>query len=235
MSQSTYTTNLKELIPKVEAFAKDWMNRNDHTHNYSHVHRVALRALTIAREEMKLNPSITYNEDLVYLAALLHDVTDRKYLKGGNPTLRVDPTFTPKPLREHLQETVGLKEEELLEAIEQIANNVSYTTEVKKPEQIAAVLKKYPELAVVQDADRIDSVGGIGIARVFAFGSIVELRDGTVGRSIESCMEHFDEKLLRLNNYAKTATGKKMLDEAVRRMQVFQDWFKEELATEKVF
>jgi uncharacterized protein len=233
MSPSSYP-NIKKLVPSVEKFAQEWMDRNDGTHDYSHVHRVALRALTIAREESKIDPTVSYDEDLIYVAALLHDITDRKYVKGGMPSLLKNHSFTPKTLKEHLIDTLGIEDEELLEAIDQIANNVSWSTENSKPDQIAAALKRYPELAVVQDADRIDSVGGIGIARVFAFGNVVETKDG-LGRPLVDTLDHFDEKLFHLENYAKTQTGKKMLKEATRRMHVFKEWFDEELAVEKVF
>lgn len=85
------------------------------------------------------------------------------------------------------------------------------------------VLKVYPELAVVQDADRLDAIGAVGIARCFAFGSAKKPE-----RGLEGCVDHFEDKLARLEGMMKTEMGKEMARERTRRIKEFERWWRDE-------
>ena len=82
--------------------------------------------------------------------------------------------------------------------VQLIAKNVSFSNEIKGPRMMKAVLDQHPELAVVQDADRLDAIGAIGIGRTFTFGGAKQSN-----RSMEGTLGHFTEKLERLENMMK--------------------------------
>ncbi len=78
-------------------------------------------------------------------------------------------------------------------------------------------------VAIVQDADRLDAIGAVGIARTFAFG-------GAKDRPMEDTIQHFDDKLLRLESMMKTETGKVLARERTEKLQRFKEWWGEETA-----
>jgi uncharacterized protein len=76
-------------------------------------------------------------------------------------------------------------------------------------------------VAIIQDADRLDALGAVGIGRVFAFG-------GAKGRSMDDSIEHFDDKLFKLESMMKTETGRNLARERTERMRRFTGWWLEE-------
>jgi uncharacterized protein len=82
-----------------------------------------------------------------------------------------------------------------------IAKNVSYSTEMKNPRLARAILTQHPELAVVQDSDRLDALGAIGIGRAFTFGG-AKRPNG----SMQQTIAHFGEKLQKLEGLMKVIT-----------------------------
>src|ERR1700753_1747704 len=76
-----------ELIIKVEAFVKDYMQQFDASHDFSHIQRVVRLAMHIAHSELERNPNLTLDLQLVHLAALLHDVNDRKYKTASSESV----------------------------------------------------------------------------------------------------------------------------------------------------
>jgi uncharacterized protein len=77
------------------------------------------------------------------------------------------------------------------------------------------------KVAMVQDADRLDATGSIGIGRAFAFGS-------TKDRAMSDTIKHFDDKMLKLEAMMKTETGKKLAIERTERVRKFKEWWLEE-------
>jgi uncharacterized protein len=200
-----------DLIAKVESFAKEFMSQFDGSHDFKHVQRVARLALHIAKSEMERNPGLTFNLELVHIAALMHDVNDRKYWTDGSESISAHLTRLGSDL-------------ELANAVEEIVSHVSFSKERDNPSSVTLVLQRHPELGILQDADRIDAVGAIGIGRLFTFG-------GAKGRDLDLSMKHLDARLLRSGDFMKTQTGECMIKERLARLEVFKDWWAGELDT----
>lgn len=198
-----------ELIAKVTTFVEAYMSNYDGSHDFHHIRRV----LALAKRIQATLPST--NADIVTLSALLHDVGDKKYLKPGEDSSRlVHDTLV----------SFGA-DSQLAEKVQAICLGVSYSSEIKDPGHVVALIKEHPELAVVQDADRLDAIGAVGVGRAFAFG-------GAKGRTLGNTMDHFDEKLVHLESMMKTEEGKKLARERTERIKTFQSWWKDEAEVE---
>jgi uncharacterized protein len=208
-----------EVINKIETFTEAYFQdpRFDASHDFAHVRRVLSNALQILRQEQldrerhNLPP---LNALSVILAAFLHDVEDKKY----TDTSAIN---NERPVRRAVKDT-GLSET-YAQQIQVLVENVSYSSEVKCPEGVRKLIESMPELAVVQDADRLDAIGAVGIARCFTFG-------GAKGaRSLQSSVDHFNEKLLKLEGMMKTPTGREMARKRSSRIREFMSWWIEEV------
>ncbi|KAF4993398.1 hypothetical protein FDECE_13412 [Fusarium decemcellulare] len=195
------------LVTKVTSYVEQYMSNYDASHDFNHIQRVLRLSLHI----QSLTPST--RRPLVTLAALLHDVGDKKYLRPGEDPSRLVSTllvsFGASPA--------------LADTVQAICLGVSYSSEVKDPERTRALVETYPELAVVQDADRLDAIGAVGIARTFAFG-------GAKGRTLENTMEHFDDKLLLLEGMMKTEEGRRLAKQRTERLRLLKQWWQDETA-----
>jgi uncharacterized protein len=185
-------------------------------HDWHHTYRVWQAARHIAREEQGADGFV------VELAALLHDIADSKF-HGG------DEEIGPRRARAFLQ-SIGL-EEGVIAQVEYIIAHLSF----KGGHGTAALT---PELAIVQDADRLDAIGAIGIARTFNYGGFKNrpLYDPAIppqpGMSKEEyknsqapTINHFYEKLLLLKDRMNTATGKRLAERRHRFMEQFLEAF----------
>lgn len=196
------------LISKVTAYVEEYMSHYDGSHDFNHIQRV----LNLSRQIQATTPNT--NLDIVTLAALMHDVGDKKYLKPGEDSSRL----IADTLVSYGASSI------LAEKVQTICLGVSYSSEIKDPARVIALIKEHPELAVVQDADRLDAIGAVGIGRTFAFG-------GAKGRTLGDTLEHFDDKLLRLEGMMKTEAGKKLARVRTERIQIMQTWWKDETGT----
>lgn len=199
------------LIAKVTDYVRDYMSHYDGSHDFQHIQRVVHLAHTIQAS----SPTATTSPQVVTLAALLHDVGDRKYLKPGEDASRLVATVLV---------SLGASQA-LAEKVQAICLGVSYSSEAKDPARVLALIEEHPELAVVQDADRLDAIGAVGIGRTFAFG-------GARGRSLEDTIEHFGDKLVKLEGMMKTEAGRRMARERTERLLQMQEWWR--LETEGV-
>ncbi|KAL9068039.1 MAG: hypothetical protein Q9161_006484 [Pseudevernia consocians] len=100
--------------------------------------------------------------------------------------------------------------------------SISYTTETQHPDIHRSALRRFPELAVVQDADRLDALGAVGIGRAFAYG-------GATGRGLGDTLAHVEEKLEKLEGMMKTGEGKRMARVRSERVGMFKGWLGEEM------
>jgi uncharacterized protein len=196
----------KPLFASINTFVHQYMYNYDNSHDYQHILRVLSNTNRIFQSEQLSNPQTTYDTTALFLAALLHDVGDHKYAKPGED---IENQIATTLLQHGASEV-------LAEKVQTIVKHVSYTHEVKNPTAVASVLSRYPELGIVQDADRIDAIGAVGIARCFSFGA-AKMPDQPMGRAVD----HFEEKLYKLRDMMKTTSGRYM---AQRRHEIMEEF-----------
>lgn len=200
------------LLASVVQFVQQYMSQNDASHNFEHIQRVVGLAKHIhAQSTEPLRSQL--DGRVVLLSALLHDVGDRKYLREGED---------PRTMVYRLLRARGAGEA-LAARVQAICLGVSYSGEVRDPEGTQRLIASHPELAVVQDADRLDSIGAIGVGRCFTFGGA---RTDSV--SMEEAMAQIDTRLLRVGEMMKTEVGKRLAKERSRRLTMFRDWYRDE-------
>lgn len=206
----------KILIEKTIAFVKEKLKDAEGGHDWFHIERVYNNAMNIAKDE---NCNIT----IVALGALLHDIADSKF-HGG------DETIGPKLAWEFL-ESQNVPEETIIHVVN-IIENISFKG--------GNFERKFSpkELDVVQDADRLDAIGAIGIARAFNYGGFKNraLYDPTITPNMNMSKEeyksavsptinHFYEKLLLLKDRMNTQAGKRIAEERHTYMEKFLEQF----------
>ncbi len=209
-------TETQELhIESTKAFVKKTLEQAEGGHDWFHIERVFNNAIHIANTE-KVDLYI------VALGALLHDIADSKFHNG-------DETIGPKVAREFLfQLNVDSVD---IEHVVNIIENVSFKG--GRTERSFSSL----ELDVIQDADRLDALGAIGIARTFNYGGFKnrKIYDPNIAPNLKMTKEeykastaptinHFYEKLLLLKDRMNTRTGKRM---AIKRHEYMEEFLKQ--------
>ena len=206
-----------DCTPSMDAL-KDYvrlaMSKNDPSHDNTHIERVISLSTYILKQE-QFNHEQKYDSSLIYVAALTHDVFDRKY----NPDTTPDGKALFNILVEH-----GFSNH-FADRVNDLVEYISFQTEISNPEDAKAALQRNPELAIVQDADRLDAIGGLGIARLFAFGSAKMPQ-----RGLQGCVDHIQIKLAKLEGMMKTETGRRLARERTERLNVFRQWWDDEMA-----
>lgn len=192
---------MMDIVEQAKTYARHIFTGDASGHDFDHTLRVYHTAVLIAGEE---------GADLltVQLAALLHDVDDRKLSPDTAENLDNALAF----LREHQLSDAQIR------AICGIISQVSYSKHPGPPTTL--------EGKCVQDADRLDAMGAIGIARTFAFGGNRgrRLHDPT-GNDPATSVAHFYEKLLLLKDLMNTSTGKRLAQDRDTFMRAFLDQF----------
>ena len=209
----------QDIISKTILYVKKELKGAEAGHDWWHIERVLHNARNIAETE-KVNMVI------VELGALLHDIADAKFHDG-------DENIGPAKARQFLESHAV--EETIINHVEQIIRHISFKGGNESRRFFS------PELAVVQDADRLDAMGAIGIARAFQYGGFKNREiynpaikpDLTMSRqaykkSTAPTINHFYEKLLRLKDMMNTAAGKKMAAQRHTFMQDFLNQFYKE-------
>ncbi|EED17096.1 HD superfamily hydrolase, putative [Talaromyces stipitatus ATCC 10500] len=203
------------LITSMTNYMTTCMSGHDPSHNPTHVHRVVSLAHRILASELTLHPDtapIKYNKTVITLAAILHDIGDHKYLPTDGSAA------DPKQLVYNALLSHGA-DEQLASRVQTIVNNVSYTNETRNPDQ---------------DADRLDAIGAVGIARTFTYLGSQGLKRAATADSgpweLEDSITHFGEKLERLEGMMKTDTGMQIARERTRRLKLFKEWWVDETA-----
>ncbi|KAE9971621.1 hypothetical protein EG328_005493 [Venturia inaequalis] len=217
-----------DLVQKVEAYVEEYMSHYDASHDYNHIKRVlGLAHIIMTKEEERraavalqkgidpgTNNTAYFNSTLVTLGALLHDVGDKKYLQPGQ-----DATTLVRDvlLRKNCPVTLATRVQELVVS-------VSFSSEIKDPQRALEQIERIPELAIVQDADRLDAIGAVGIGRCFAFTGAKNKSKVGLG----SAIDHFEEKLVLLEDMMKTETGKLLARQRTERLRAFMGWWADE-------
>ena len=212
------------LLDNTILFVKKQLENAEGGHDWFHMERVYKNAMLIAEGE---NCDLT----VVQLGALLHDIADSKFHNG-------DETIGPKTARLFLESQNV--DEETIQHVVNIIENISFKggNFEKKFNSI--------ELDIVQDADRLDALGAIGIARTFNYGGFMNrpLYDPEIQPNLNMTKEeykknnaptltHFYEKLLLLKDKMNTETGKKIALERHKYMEDFLAQFYAEWNGEK--
>ncbi len=202
----------KSILSSTEKFVKETLNNAEGGHDWWHIYRVWKLALRIAKEE-------NANLFVVQLAALLHDIADSKFHDGDE---ELGPRLAGNFLNKMQVDTQVIKH------VDAIIRNMSFhkTFEKKKFNSL--------ELQVVQDADRLDAIGAIGIARTFNYGGHKNfpIYDPHIKPETHQTKEayknskaptinHFYEKLFLLKEMMNTPTGKIL---AEGRHQYMEDY-----------
>ncbi|KAL8905655.1 MAG: hypothetical protein Q9207_002501 [Kuettlingeria erythrocarpa] len=200
----------------------------DASHDFAHIQRVLALATHILDVE-RFVPGSRYDKSTVQLAALLHDVDDRKYAavaaaaveEGANRGDDNDDGGGKVTARKMLLE---LECPAILAYnVQAVVDCVSYSKECSDPRRVRDTLRTHPELAIVQDADRLDALGAVGIARAFTYGGA---KDSS--RGLEGTLQHFNEKLLGLESMMKTQEGKRLAGIRTERLNQFREWWDDE-------
>lgn len=208
-----------EILKKTEEYIKNRLSGEGSGHDWWHVYRVWKNAIYIGKYE---------DVDLfvVQLGALLHDISDWKFNDG-------DDNVGPKAAREWLEKLEV--EEGVISHVCKIIKEISFKgAGVKTPMSTI-------EGMVVQDADRLDAIGAIGIARTFAYGGHKgrEIWNPNIGPELHDSFEkyrnstgptinHFYEKLLLLKELMNTNSAKKIAENRHKFMEQFLDRFYKE-------
>ncbi|KAF2855253.1 hypothetical protein T440DRAFT_495821 [Plenodomus tracheiphilus IPT5] len=199
------------LFKSLNTYVHTYMSHYDASHDYTHILRVLSTTHKLYLSELNTpqpNPP-PYNPTILFLSALLHDVGDHKYAPQGQDTT----TLIADLLLHH-----GASPD-LANSVQDIVKCVSYTHERRNPALVQEMLLKHPELAIVQDADRLDALGAVGIARCFSYGAAK-----CPGEGMERAVCHFGEKLFGLEGLMKTRGGREM---AGRRTEVLRGFERE--------
>lgn len=208
-------------IDKTIHFVKKTLQNAEAGHDWFHIDRVYKTALEISEKE-------DCNKFVVALAALLHDIADPKFHQG-------DESLGPKIATDFL---VSQKVEiETIEHVVKIIENISFKNTFEK----GAAKFNTIELQVVQDADRLDAIGAIGIARTFNYGGYknrllydpeilpnLTMSKEAYKNSTAPTINHFYEKLLLLKDKMNTKTGQELAKERHQFMLSFLQQFERE-------
>ncbi len=209
------------IIEKTIEFVKERLQGAEAGHDWFHIERVYKNAIQIAQDSNDINILV------VELGALLHDIADSKFHNG-------DESVGPKIATEFLQK--HQVDKNVIQEVVNIIENISFKNSKDKTNKYTS-----KELQIVQDADRLDAIGAIGIARAFNYGGFKnrELYNPQVSPNLNMSKEeyknskaptinHFYEKLLLLKDKMNTERGRKLAEERHRFMEVFLEQFYKE-------
>lgn len=206
----------KEIRKKTEQFTKKCLAGEGTGHDWWHIERVRNNAHLINKTERA-------DAFVIELAVLLHDVGDRKVIKQEEDDYTIAENFLKRQK----------VDEEIIEHVMYIIKNMSFSKSLNNKRTDVS-----KEFYIAQDADRLDAIGAIGVARAFAYGGSKErpLYDPTkkaqktnstknYRKFNSSTFHHFEEKLLLLKNLMNTKTAKKISEKRNAFMKKYLEQF----------
>jgi uncharacterized protein len=207
------------LLETTKNFVKQKLENAESGHDWFHIERVLNNSLQIAKTEI-------CNLEVVQLAALLHDIADSKFNNGNE-------SIGPETAKSYLESQKV--QSEIVDHVVKIIENISFKGGHKHSDFNSI------ELQIVQDADRLDAIGAIGIARTFNYGGFknreiynpnilpnLSMTKDEYKNSSAPTINHFYEKLLLLKDKMNTETGKKLAQERHLFMEQFLGQFYKE-------
>ena len=207
---------MNNIIAQTAEYVKNTLADAEAGHDWWHIQRVWNNAKALAQTE-------DVDMVVVELAALLHDIADSKFHNG-------DEEIGPQKAGAFLR-TLNVNDAIVLH-VQAIIRNMSFKA------SLGEVSFHSPELAVVQDADRLDAIGAIGIARAFTYGGFknrelynpdqkpnLQMTKEEYKSSQSPTINHFYEKLLLLKDKMNTETGKRIAQERHRVMEDYLEQF----------
>jgi uncharacterized protein len=210
-----------DVIKEIRNIVKEKFLNQEGSHDWFHIERVYNLAIYLQEKEGG-------DRTIIELAALLHDISDHKY-NGGN--WQAGATVAIKLMLE-----VGVSTE-IAEKVAQVISQVSFKG-AKVQDDVESI-----EAKIVQDADRLDAIGAIGIARAFSYGGsknrplyhpeiepTLHSSKEEYAKSVSHTVNHFYEKLFLLKDLIKTKTGRDLAEKRHQLMQKFiadfyDEWF----------
>lgn len=205
-----------KLIEKTILFVQEQLKEAEGGHDWFHIERVYKNTLLIAKDE-------ECDSLVCQLAALLHDIADSKFHNG-------DETVGPRTAKLFLEK--NQVPEKIITHVVKIIENISFKGG-NFEKQFSS-----KELEIVQDADRLDAIGAIGIARCFNYGGFknrmlynpeilpnLNMSKEEYKTSNSPTINHFYEKLLLLKDKMNTETGKKIAKKRHKTMEMFLEQF----------
>jgi len=211
----------EKIITATIAFVKKELKNAEGGHDWFHIERVFKNSILISKDE-KVDVFV------VSLAALLHDIADPKFYNG-------DETVGPKVATQFLKEQKV--HATIIGHVVSIIKNISFKNSFDTASENFTSI----ELEVVQDADRLDAIGAIGIARCFNYGGFknralydpeiipdLKMTKEAYKKSTAPTINHFYEKLLLLKEQMNTASGKKIANNRHQFMELYLQQFYDE-------
>lgn len=210
------------LINKTIAFVKNELSYSEGGHDWWHCYRVWKMAQRLAENEQA-------DLNVVELAALLHDIADSKFNNG-------DETIGPQKADDFMK-TLNIPKPTRMQVVD-IIRHISFKTKTNAS-------KMSIEFKIVQDADRLDAIGAIGIARAFNYGGYknrsiynpdikpnLNMTKEEYKKNEAPTLNHFYEKLLLLKDLMNTPKAKQIAEERHRFLETFLKQFYREWQTE---
>lgn len=206
-----------QLIEVTKSFVRETLKNAEGGHDWFHTERVYNNALLISKTE-KVDVFV------VKLGSLLHDIADSKFHDG-------DETVGPNLAREFLfkQNVDSL----VIEHVVNIIKHISFKNSLENDEKFSS-----KELEVIQDADRLDAIGAIGIARCFNYGGFknrplfdpavkpnLKMTKEDYKTSVSPTINHFYEKLMLLKDKMNTKSGKQIAEKRHKFMTLYLEQF----------
>lgn len=195
-----------EILAHTQKYIKETFEGESTGHDYYHIERVVINAQKILKTEKA-------NAFLVELSAWLHDIGDYKLHNGVDRSEELITEFL---------KTLGV-EPLIIDKVVEIVSQVSFS----KGNTASSI-----EAQIVQDADRLDAIGAIGIARCFAYGGNMKriIYSPDVAEQKDSSIQHFHDKLFKLKNRINTNAAKAIAEQRHAFMEQYIREFYEEVS-----